>query len=137
MSRLSSVVPSKWVNELNGAGLETPNLARYPIYLIFPLTAEQQTLEVLQRAALSTGASMLVMAEASEKFCFPANRWFSASSGCAKRLSATRRWGGGVKPAAPYDRLRQNFLYHMARHVGEPEVAALVAVRKPRVVDAQ
>lgn len=44
-----------------GAGLETPNLARYPIYLIFPLTAEQQTLEVLQRAALSTGALLILL----------------------------------------------------------------------------
>lgn len=44
-----------------GATLETPNLARYPIYLIFPLTAEQQTLDVLQRAAISTGFLLIIL----------------------------------------------------------------------------
>ncbi len=44
-----------------GANLETPTLARYPIYLIFPLTQEQQTLEVLERAAVSTGVLLIVL----------------------------------------------------------------------------
>ena len=44
-----------------GATLETPTLARYPIYLIFPLTQEQRTLEVLERAALSTGFLLVLL----------------------------------------------------------------------------
>ena len=33
--------------------------------------------------------------------------------------------------------LRQNPVHHFAGHVGQPEVAALVAVGEPLVVDAQ
>ena len=44
-----------------GASLETPTLARYPIYLIFPLTQEQRTLEVLERAAISTGFLLILL----------------------------------------------------------------------------
>ncbi|MDO5500136.1 MAG: MtrAB system histidine kinase MtrB [Propionibacteriaceae bacterium] len=44
-----------------GASLETPALTRYPIYLIFPLSQEQQTLEVLERAAISTGFLLILL----------------------------------------------------------------------------
>lgn len=44
-----------------GASLETPTLARYPMYLIFPLTQEQRTLEVLERAAISTGFLLILL----------------------------------------------------------------------------
>lgn len=44
-----------------GATLETPTLARYPIYLIFPLTQEQRTLEVLERAAILTGILLILL----------------------------------------------------------------------------
>lgn len=44
-----------------GANLETPALATYPIYLIFPLTAEQETIAVLQRAAISTGFLLILL----------------------------------------------------------------------------
>lgn len=44
-----------------GASLETPTFATYPIYLIFPLTQEQRTLEVLERAAISTGFLLILL----------------------------------------------------------------------------
>ena len=33
--------------------------------------------------------------------------------------------------------LREDLLHHLAMHVGQAEVAALVAIGQPRVVDAQ
>lgn len=44
-----------------GSSLETPTLARYSIYLVFPLTAERQALDVLQRAAISTGSLLILL----------------------------------------------------------------------------
>lgn len=44
-----------------GVNLETPALAHYPMYLIFPLTTEQETLAVLQRAAISTGFLLILL----------------------------------------------------------------------------
>lgn len=44
-----------------GAALETSDSAQYPIYLIFPLTQERATLDVLQRAAITTGLLLTLL----------------------------------------------------------------------------
>ncbi|WP_267489877.1 MtrAB system histidine kinase MtrB [Enemella evansiae] len=44
-----------------GATVETSVSSRYPIYLIFPLTQERQTLDVLQRAAITTGGLLTIL----------------------------------------------------------------------------
>ncbi|WP_267489738.1 MtrAB system histidine kinase MtrB [Enemella dayhoffiae] len=44
-----------------GATVETSISARYPMYLIFPLTQERETLDVLQRAALTTGGLLTIL----------------------------------------------------------------------------
>ncbi|NLT31752.1 MAG: HAMP domain-containing protein, partial [Propionibacterium sp.] len=43
-----------------GGSLLAPGAGRYQIYFIFPLTDEVRTLEVMQRAALTTGAVMVI-----------------------------------------------------------------------------
>lgn len=44
-----------------GSTLFIPGTGRYPIYLIFPLGEEVRTLEVLQQAAVTTGALLVVL----------------------------------------------------------------------------
>lgn len=44
-----------------GATVETSVSSRYPLYLIFPLTQERQTLDVLQRAAITTGGLLTIL----------------------------------------------------------------------------
>ncbi|GAB3624548.1 two-component system sensor histidine kinase MtrB [Mariniluteicoccus endophyticus] len=44
-----------------GATLETSASTRYPMYLIFPLTQERQTLDVLQRAVITTGLMLTLL----------------------------------------------------------------------------
>lgn len=44
-----------------GAALEASDSAQYPIYLIFPLTQERATIDVLQRAAITTGLLLTLL----------------------------------------------------------------------------
>lgn len=44
-----------------GASLEAAGAQRYPMYLIFPLTQERQTLDVLQRAVVTTGLLLVLL----------------------------------------------------------------------------
>ncbi|GAB3703538.1 two-component system sensor histidine kinase MtrB [Mariniluteicoccus flavus] len=44
-----------------GATLETSASTRYPMYLVFPLTQERQTLDVLQRAVITTGLLLTIL----------------------------------------------------------------------------
>lgn len=44
-----------------GAVLETSTSQRYPMYLVFPLTQEKQTLDVLQRAVVTTGLLLTIL----------------------------------------------------------------------------
>ncbi|WP_081683735.1 MtrAB system histidine kinase MtrB [Granulicoccus phenolivorans] len=44
-----------------GASLAAAGSARYPMYLLFPLTQEQATLEVMNRATLITGLFLIVL----------------------------------------------------------------------------
>ncbi|MDP2013797.1 MAG: MtrAB system histidine kinase MtrB [Actinomycetota bacterium] len=59
--------PIRYINGLSvpgllvGAPLEIPSLGRYHLYYLFPLTQEQQTLDLVRGAVLLTGALLLVL----------------------------------------------------------------------------
>lgn len=43
-----------------GSALNAPNVGRFPVYLVFPLTQEQETLQVLRRAVVTTWVVLAV-----------------------------------------------------------------------------